>query len=243
MKRLFDGFTSALAYFTILPLGSLARHAAPTPLTVAFLPFAGGLIGAAAGTIAFAVGLREHAWAPIVAWIACIVFSGAIHVDGFLDCCDALFAPVPAQRRLEILHDPRHGTFALTGMAILTVVWIAAISRIPLAHLALVLAFTGILSRIAAVANTFAFQYARPAVTAAFTARPNLAVLAIALAIACALGWLIDPLVFAFVPFAIALALLLGVWASRKLGGLTGDVLGAVVVVIEVLLLIAVGSI
>jgi cobalamin synthase len=59
----------------------------------------------------------------------------------------------------------------------------------------------------------------------------------------CVLGWLIDPMVFAIVPASIALSLLIGWWASRRLGGgLTGDVFGAIIVVVEVLTLLAVGA-
>ncbi len=245
MKRLFDGIVSALAYFSILPLGPLARHVAPGPLAVAFLPFVGALIGAAAGAVSLLVTSHAHAWFPLVAWISCIVFSGAIHVDGFLDCCDGLLVAAPPERRLEILHDPRHGTFAVAGMAMLAITWLAAIARLPASHAVLALAFTGSLARISAIANASIFPYARPgAVTAAFVSRPNPIVLVLALLLTCALGWALDPLLFAIVPGAIALSLGLGWWASRRLGGgLTGDVFGAIVVVVEVCALIVVGAV
>lgn len=245
MKRASNGFLSALSYFTILPLGPLARNVAPGPLAVAFLPFVGALIGAASGGIALLVSAHDRAWEPVLAWILLIVLSGAIHVDGFLDCCDALFASVPPQRRLEILHDPRHGTFAVTGMAVLTVCWIVAIAKIVPSHLMLSLAFAGTLARISAIANTLVFPYARPgAVTPAFATRPNPFVLTAGLALALVLGWFLSPMAFAIVPGAIALSLLLGWWASLRLGGgLTGDVFGGLIVSVEVVTLAVLAAI
>ena len=245
MKRSSDGFLSALSYFTILPLGPLARNVAPGPMAVAFLPFVGALIGAISGSAALMIAGHERIWLPIVAWILSIALTGAIHVDGFLDCCDGLLASATPQRRLEILHDPHHGTFAVTGMAMLAVCWIVAIAQIVPSHLILVLAFTGSLARIAAIANTLVFPYARPgAATPAFAARPNLVVLLGGLVLVLVLGWFISPMAFAFVPSAIAVSLLLGWWASRRLGGgLTGDVFGGLIVTVEVLTLIAVSTI
>jgi adenosylcobinamide-GDP ribazoletransferase len=244
VKRAFAALRSALAYFTILPLGPFASNVAPDPLAVSFLPFVGALVGAIAGIAAVAVAHYSNTWWPIAAWIVSIVLTGAIHIDGFLDSCDALFASAPAPRRLEILHDPRHGTFAVTGMAVLTVTWIAAIAHAPLAHIVVTLAFVAALARVAAIGNALVFPYGRPgAVTAAFVQRPNLAVMGCGLVLTCVLGWLIDPMVFAIVPASIALSLLIGWWASRRLGGgLTGDVFGAIIVVVEVLTLLAVGA-
>ena len=245
MKRTSDGFLSALSYFTILPLGPLARNVAPGPMAVAFLPFVGALIGAVSGGIAVLIASHERIWVPIVAWILSTALTGAIHVDGFLDCCDGLLASATPQRRLEILHDPRHGTFAVTGMAMLTVCWIAAIAAIAFSQLIIVLAFTGTLARIATIANTLVFPYARPgAVTPAFAERPNLLVLLAGLVLALVLGWFISPIALALVPCAIAASLLLGWWAARRLGGgLTGDVFGGVIVTVEVLTLIALTAI
>lgn len=245
MKRAFAALGSALAYFTIVPIGRFVPNAAPDPLAISFLPFIGTAVGALAGAVAWFLGARGGAWWPIAAWVVLLLGTGSIHVDGFLDCCDALFASAPPARRLEILHDPRHGTFALIGMAVLTVVWLTAIARIPLPHIVLALAFAATLARIAAIVNAWVFPYARAgAVTAAFVSRPNVVIVGAAAILACVIGWFLDPLVFAIVPVAIAVSLLAGWWASKKLGGgLTGDVFGAIVVLIEVASLVTIGII
>jgi adenosylcobinamide-GDP ribazoletransferase len=59
-----------------------------------------------------------------------IALTGALHLDGFLDICDAAFAPVDLDKRREILKDPRHGSFAFAGGAIVAVTNYAALREI-----------------------------------------------------------------------------------------------------------------
>ena len=85
--------------------------------------------------------------AAIAAWVLSIALSGAIHVDGFLDCCDGLFAMAPPERRLEIMRDPHHGTYAIVGMAMLSVLWLYALAQIPPPLMPAILALTGCVAR------------------------------------------------------------------------------------------------
>ncbi len=149
MKFLRD-LADAFAYFSILPV----RHADEPPGggAITFLPLVGVVIGALSGFGAYGVWLVTHSGlaAAIVAWVLSIALSGAIHVDGFLDCCDGLFAMASPQRRLEIMRDPHHGTYAIAGMAVITVLWLYALLQIPADLLPPTLALAGCLSRLGA---------------------------------------------------------------------------------------------
>jgi cobalamin synthase len=138
---------AAFSYFSILP----ARHSddVPSDRAVVFLPLVGAVIGVLAGFGAYGIGLLTHSQiaAAITAWVLSIALSGAIHVDGFLDCCDGLFAMVPPERRIEIMHDPRHGTYAIVGMAVISVLWLYALVQLPAELMPAVLAITGFLAR------------------------------------------------------------------------------------------------
>jgi adenosylcobinamide-GDP ribazoletransferase len=137
------------------------------------------VLGALAGLAAWGI----HAIAPepfvvAVAFGGVIVLSGAVHLDGFLDACDALVASVPPERRLEIMKDPRHGTFAVAGFAVVGAWWIAALATIPAAQLPAALAFAGGASRCAAVLTAYVLPYGRAGASArAFETRPPVAVL------------------------------------------------------------------
>lgn len=153
MKRALNAVRSAFSYFSTIPLGRFAATAPPDPDALAFLPLVGAVIGALSGAAGLLAGkVAAEPWPAIAAFAGTLIFSGAIHVDGFLDCCDAYLASVPAERRREILKDPRHGTYAVTGMALLTVVWLAALLQIAPPHLFIALIVSGALSRCAAVA-------------------------------------------------------------------------------------------
>jgi adenosylcobinamide-GDP ribazoletransferase len=138
---------AAFSYFSILPV----RHSEDVPSdgAILFLPLVGAVIGVLAGLAAYGIALVTHSQiaAAITAWVLSIALSGAIHVDGFLDCCDGLFAMVLPERRLEIMRDPRHGTYAIVGMAILSVLWLYALAHIPWPLMPIVLAITGFLAR------------------------------------------------------------------------------------------------
>jgi adenosylcobinamide-GDP ribazoletransferase len=244
MRRALRACADAFAYFTVIPMG--ARNASPDAYALSFLPFAGAVTGALAGAAGYAVFALFHVgWAFAVAWAAAIGLTGAIHVDGFLDSCDGLLVTAPPQRRLEIMSDPRHGTFAVVGMAVLTVFWLLALAPITPDRLPLLLAWSGALSRLAVLPDAWAFPYAREgAMSATFVSRPNVAVFVLGFLLVELLAWFVAPVALAIAPAAMLLALAGGRWAAGRLGGgLTGDVYGALIVKLEVVALLAAGVI
>jgi adenosylcobinamide-GDP ribazoletransferase len=212
-----------------VPGGPFVVNAAPDTDALAALPLVGAGIGAAAGFVG--AGLARFAPHPLAAAgaiVVLVVLSGAIHLDGFLDGCDAFFASVPAARRLEILKDPRHGSFAAAGLLCVGVTWFAALSSLPAAAYPATLAFAGALGRAAAIANAFAFSYSQggklPAIPYGITL---LAILAGA--------YFIAPAALLFVPAAIAISLFFGRWIAGRLGGvLPGDGYGFISIVLDI---------
>ena len=196
----------------------------------------GGLAGALGYAASFVV---PHTIAAALALGAIFILTGAIHVDGFLDGCDAFFAAVLPQRRLEILKDPRHGTFAVAGMFVAGTIWYASLAVIAPARYPAILAFAGALARAAAVPNAFVFPYARgDAVARAFDARPAIVPLALVIGTLTVAAYVLAPAYVAMVPVAIAISLLLGRSISQRLGGgLVGDAYGFIIVVVEIVVL------
>ena len=191
-----------------------------------------GLAGWGASLVA------PHPLAAAVAFGTAIVLTGAIHVDGFLDSCDGILATVAPERRLEILKDPRHGTYAVAGFAVVAILWIAALASIAPAQLPWAMAFAGGGARFAAVLNAYWYPYGPGgSAAAAFEARPSRPILAGTLLVAVACAWL-APYWIPLIALAMLGSLGIGGFAARRLGGsLTGDVYGAAVVVLDVLLL------
>jgi len=200
----------ALAYFTILPADRM--DGPPDRGAFAWFPIAGALVGAICGGCGWLAWRYAGApWGAVVPFGLAVVLTGALHLDGFLDCCDALLASVTIERRREILRDPRHGTFAFAGGAVVAAVGLAALSRFPYDRLG----GWGSIGAMAAV-----MTLARMAVVANLDVprRPAIAPLYGGLAL----------------PTTLA-AFALKRWATARLGGAeSGDVYGACVVLIEV---------
>jgi adenosylcobinamide-GDP ribazoletransferase len=161
-----------------------------------------------------------------------IGLTGALHIDGFLDVCDAAFASLPPPRRLEILKDPHHGTFAIAFFAALCAVWLAALGSIDPPRLPLALAFAGSAARWIAVAVARVVPYG------AAGTPPPLGIHALMGVLTLALGW-------SYWGHAVVLIALGGVtfaaafWLKSRLGRLNGDCYGFLIACTEVAILAA----
>jgi adenosylcobinamide-GDP ribazoletransferase len=179
----------------------------------------------------------------LAAWEA---ITGMLHLDGWADCCDALVAPLSRERRLEVMKDPRLGSFGGAGLVLLLIVKLAAVTEVlaptagrPLAGL-LPLLIAPVLGRWAVVIAAASFPLARPdGMGASFRrglGRREVILATLTAAIACAvLGWR-GPVLWAFAGLTL---LGMGRLATARLGGLTGDVYGAIVELTETVALVA----
>ena len=240
MKRALGAVAASFGYFSVLPIGRGARAGPPDGAALVALPIVGATLGALGGT----AGLAASRWLPRPVAGACgfavvVVLSGAVHLDGFLDGCDAFFASVPPERRLEILKDPHHGTFALAGLAVVAMIWQASLRALPARRLPAACAFAGALARAVVIPCAFAFPDARSdGSRAAFSMRHAALPLALQLALLMLWGARLVPRAPLLVPLSLAVAFAIEAWCSRQLGGgLVGDAYGFAIVVLELAIL------
>jgi adenosylcobinamide-GDP ribazoletransferase len=209
----------------------------PAPSALAWFPAVGALIGLAVGGIWWAA---RHGWAPpaaaAIAVIADAALTGMLHLDGLADAADGLLPPLSRARRLEVMADPRIGAFGAAGLAIVLLARFGAFASMVPSPLAVAGLWSG--SRTAMAVTARVVPYARPAgLASAFlpggaARRTGPAVLGLtggllALALAFAgRGALGLAAVGAETVAAAAVVFL----AWRRLGGFTGDVLGAAAV-------------
>ena len=234
------GLLAALQFLTRVPIR--LRREPSLERTVAWFPVAGALIGAAVGGVA--AGLW-FAVPPIVA-AACAVavgllITGAFHEDGLGDVADAFGGGWTVERRLEILKDSRHGTYGVAAICmsiVLRVVSLGSMAGPWRMFTAAIAAHT--MARVAAVAMAATMRLATHSGLGADYGRgttPVRAVVGIAAGLAvtvAAVGWWAGPLLAAAVVGVTATGLL----AHRKIGGISGDVLGATEQVVECLCLV-----
>ncbi len=231
-----EGLASAVSFLS--PLGA---HREVNNAALAWLGPAGAGLGAAVGQVWWAGTKRAGPlFGGALATVADAAFTGALHLDGLADAADGLVPVMDRSRRLEVMADPATGAFGTTALSGTLILRAAALSAVePDAAL---LASLWCLSRtlMAGVAQTM--TYARPGgglVSAFLPQNPKTptAVLPSLLggglvSLALARPWR-HPL--AVVPLIGAVLAGAGVAtvARRRIGGFTGDVLGAIGVVAE----------
>lgn len=210
--------------------------------TVAWFPLAGALIGAAVG--ATAAGLWfvvPPLLAGVLAVAVGLLITGAFHEDGLGDIADAFGGGWTVERRLEILKDSRHGTYGVAAMCASIVVRMVALGSLTgpwQMFAAAVAAHT--MGRVAAVAMAGTMRLATHSGLGADYGRGTTRGRAIVgscsgLAVtAVVVGWHATWLAVA----AVAAVLAVGLLARRKIGGISGDVLGATEQVAECLCLV-----
>lgn len=235
---LFDLFC-ALSLLTVLPVPSrwLDSRRPPARAMAAY-----PLVGLGVGVALTLAQVALQAILPPLISAALVVaawamLTGGLHLDGWADCCDALPVTAAPERRLEILRDPRLGSFGVIGLALLLIVKLAAVASLPRLSAALILAPT--LGRWAIVNAAAVFPLARAEGMAAHfhagLGRRELTWAALTAVVVCgAAGW---SGLIAFAAAAVAFVVM-GRWATVRLGGVTGDVYGAVCELVECVVLV-----
>lgn len=210
------------------------------------LPVIGAGIGLASGLV-FAIvrGIAGPGWlAGILAVGAAVLLTRALHEDGLADTADGLgpHALEPA-RRLEIMRDSRNGTFGVLALALTVLIKVACLAQFSGATGLVVLISAHALSRAVLAYPLLAFSPVHADGLGAQAGKPtdNDVWLTIAIGAALAFVLLLGKGFFAALltpAIAIAAGVFASHWIAARLGGYTGDTLGAVQQKTEVVFLV-----
>ena len=232
------GVRAAFVSFSRLPLGGYPYRAEDWRWAPAHLPLVGAAIGAAAAGVWLLCGVAGlgRSIAATLALGTSVLMSGALHEDGLADAADGLGGGQDAERTLSIMKDSRIGTYGALALGFSLLVRVAAISSLETRDW-----FWLIAVHCLARTGPVRLMLTEPYVSAANSAKsPHflpiqrgqllvaLGWAALCLTLGMATGWL-PVLGGASVPLALALlALLAGRYFRKAVGGITGDLLGAV---------------
>jgi adenosylcobinamide-GDP ribazoletransferase len=237
-----NGFLGAVSFLTRVPTGTGTRPPEELARSVPWFPVVGAGVGlAVAAVYAGARQLLPSLPAATVAVVAGICLTGAFHEDGLGDTADAFAGGWDRDSTLRILDDPRLGTFGVLAVAASMALRVAAVAALAPAAALAALPAAHALSRAAAVATMTALPAAGGSGLGASYLRAlsrRRALAGAAAGVAVALALLGVAALWAAAAAALA-ALLLGRLARRRIGGVTGDVLGAVQQLGEILVLLA----
>jgi adenosylcobinamide-GDP ribazoletransferase len=231
---------AAFALLTRLPVSHLSLPAPDSASDAVWaFPIVGAVIGAIGGVCFWLLGLIgcPPLAASLFALLAMVLATGALHEDGLADCADGLAGQTP-DKRLAIMRDHVVGSYGALALIFAVAIQVAAIDALLLPRLvAAGLIAIGAVSRLVPVLIMASVPSARIDGMSASAGRPGNAETAIAALIAFAIAWLALPFGYAVLVMLIAAlsAFLLGSFARARLGGQTGDVLGAGVLVCAVI--------
>jgi adenosylcobinamide-GDP ribazoletransferase len=220
-----NGLRLALGFLTSLPVRPRGRlEAGDLGRAASWFP----LVGLAIGAVLWAAdsGATDHLPPLLVGGLVVglwVVASGALHLDGLADCVDGMLASAPPARRLEIMADVHVGAFAVVGLVLYSIVKVAAVAALPSSRPLLLVPVLG---------RWWVLPLARMR-----PVRPGglgdqlhaglgwhwLPALAVSAGMAALLGW---RGVLAFAASGLSVLLWAGL-ARARIGGQTGDVLGA----------------
>lgn len=237
------GLVTALRTLTILPIPG--KDAERFTSSLGFFPLAGAVIGLLVWLATWSVGVLLK-W-PLGAGVACVVLStivtGGLHLDGLADVFDSMGGRT-RERKLEIMKDPRIGSFGVAALVLCLLMKFAAVIRLAEGGHYAVLVLPYIVSRTMQVPFAVWLPYARPEGTArSFVegAKPLHFLVALLLAAAiCWAGYGAAGLVVLFLAMIPVAALM--PWMRRVYGGVTGDLLGMGSETVETLALVGLAA-
>lgn len=223
---------AAFQYFTRLPMPAWVGHtAAQLQGTARYFSLVGALVGGVGALAFWATGLVFPSPLPAILSTAITIFlTGAFHEDGLADTFDGLGGGATRERALEIMKDSRLGTFGMVALVLTLLIKIAALNALPFTLVLFVLIAGHAFSRACAVSLLFVSNYVGSAEQS--RARPVAqrmsggellvaAIIGVIPLLWCGMHGIVGALSAVFVLIVLAR------WVIRRLGGFTGDTLGA----------------
>ncbi|WP_195987470.1 adenosylcobinamide-GDP ribazoletransferase [Clostridium sp. D53t1_180928_C8] len=129
MKKYYKGFLMAISMFTIIPLPRYEWDDEGGKNIMKFYPVIGVIVGVIWYLVLSGLSLLGASTMVIAAitLITPFLLTGMLHLDGYMDVCDALLSRRNKEEKLRILKDPHTGAFAAISVVMLFVVNFSAI--------------------------------------------------------------------------------------------------------------------
>ncbi len=237
-------FLLAMQFLTILPLKIKEFSEQRIAWALAYFPIAGLLLGLMLvwlNTLLFVLGIPPLV-VNIILVVVLIILTGGMHLDGLSDTADAFLSGKGKEEMLEIMRDPHIGVMGVLSLISIILLKIALLSSVSAAVKPAALMLMCILSRWSVVMAMYLFPYARQEGKAKlFIQGMNLKIFVaslIAALIFSSAAWGLKGLLA--LAIIAACAYLFGKIVTRKIGGITGDTLGATIELTEIVTLLTV---
>ncbi|MDP2923801.1 MAG: adenosylcobinamide-GDP ribazoletransferase [Candidatus Omnitrophota bacterium] len=235
-------FLLALQFLTIIPIKIKRFDKSKFINSMIYFPVVGLLLAlflAAINNLFLFLGFNSIV-TNVILVIALIVITGGMHLDGLSDTFDALVSSKDKERMLEIMRDPHCGVMGILSVICVILLKISFLSSLNPAHKINALILMCVLSRAALVFLIFMFPYTRKEGKGKiFSEEVNLKIINIVgiITLICAgASFKIKGLLTMAV--ATLVAFIFAKFITKKVGGITGDSLGAANELTEVTVLV-----
>ncbi len=227
-------FLAGFRFLTILPVSWMSNTDGRFfKASLLWFPAIGAVIGLlAAMLIWFVSGLLPSSVLAFFGILVLAALSGCLHLDGLADSCDGLLSSRPRGRALEIMRDSHAGVMGVIALVFILLGKYAALSSMPKEDMAMILFIMPVAGRTAIVLMMAVLPYARTGdgLGKLFYSGESRGIALSSLIFFLIITSLLYSLVTAVTLFLtmLATAALFSLWCYLKLGGATGDTLGAV---------------
>lgn len=237
---MFNGLVSAMRFLTVIPIPFKKDASFVPKAAVPFFPVAGLVIGVILALLDWFFGWcfnRTIAAALDVAILICL--TGALHIDGLADSGDGLFSHKPTLKALEIMRDSRIGSMGMATVVVVLLIKFAALTGIE-SHRFLMLLLIPALARTGLVFAMLRLPYLRKEDGLAgpffVSSLPWLFVVVLLLVLAALVYTGLTGLIV--IAGYLVSTVLIMLFYHKRMGGVTGDMLGAMIEVQEAFLLL-----
>jgi adenosylcobinamide-GDP ribazoletransferase len=239
------GFVTALQFLTVIRVSRSHDMAdAHVGRSMAWFPIVGLVIGLILAGVRFLlIVILPPSIVDVLVIVTLVIVTGALHLDGFADTVDGLAGGGERERILAIMKDSRIGSFAVAGLTLLLLVKVFALVNVPMEVKMRTLIVTPLLGRWSTVLLASSFSYARSeqGTGEVFTRYAGKRETVIATVITFfAVTALFGVPGIVIVATSVVLTLLFGLYFRRRIGGVTGDIMGASCELTEALVLVMV---
>ena len=236
-------FLQALSFLTILPVGHLSvSEGNELARSMSFFPLAGLIIGLILAFVYYLLSFLLPR--PLVLWLTIglmALLTGGLHLDGFADTMDGLGSGGPREKILEVMRDSRIGAFGVISLILLIGAKYLALDQIPSPSIPYTLILMAVMGRNAMVLVCYRSPYARSEGGLAKPFTENLGVREVTFSSLSAFGIALLTMgikgILVFLGICL-FSLVYRFFFIKKLGGVTGDILGAANELAELLCLI-----
>ena len=240
IKKQFKSFLAALMFFTRIPVSfKTGDNTTSFEKATKFLPVIGWIVGGFCALIVWSCSLIFPVLVSVIlSMIAGILLTGAFHEDGLSDVCDGFGGGRTKERILEIMKDSHTGAYGVIGLIMILGLKFVSLNEISIKLLPFAMIAAHSLSRFATVMMMNIYPYVRRSteskVKSVITKMSFAEILFAGICGVLPLLLFQNYYFFLLIIPVIFAALLLGIYFNKRIGGYTGDCLGATQQITEV---------